>query len=528
MAAEPPHLDDGAADADVRTTAELTEATASGLRSMTYARVAVELVLLGSMVVLARLISPAEFGMFAIVVIVQELAMTLPMEGIGSALVQRKTIGRSHLQAGLALSLLVGAILTVITLVLAVTVVQSIYGHRTAWLIELATPWFLVCGAYAVPTAVLRRRLDFVRLSWLDLANNVVRAAVSIALAAGGMGAEALVIGNFVGCTACLAAALSPAPVPWPRWNRAAIADLLPYGGPAALACLAWTGFRNGDYAIVGARLGAAQAGFYWRAYQLAVEYQKKIGVLMTQMAFPVLARSASPEEMLALRRRMVRLLTVVLFPMLTLLIVLAPVLVPWLFGAQWRPAVLPTQILAAGGAATLVADAAGSALMAEGRARALLGFGVAHFVVYLGVVLLVASHGIGAVAAGASAVHTLFLVVVYELLFRGREQSGTAQLVADLAPASVASLALAAPAVPLALALEQAGVPVPIELVAVALVGGLAYLAALRLTFPTAARDLAVALQRILPDRVAALVRGGRPAGGPPAAAATVASAAE
>jgi O-antigen/teichoic acid export membrane protein len=508
MGVEPGRDGDAVESSDVRTTAELTEATASGLRAMTYARIAVELVLLGSMVVLARLISPAEFGMFAIVVIVQELAMSMPMEGIGSALVQRKSIDRVHLQAGLALSLLVAVVLTVVTLVLAETVVQSVYGQRTAWLIELATPWFLVCAVYAVPTAVLRRRLDFGRLSRLDLANNVVRAAVSIALAAGGMGAEALVLGNFVGCLACLVAVLAYSPVPWPRWNRAAVADLLPYGGPAALAVVAWTGFRNGDYAIVGARLGAAQAGFYWRGYQLAVEYQKKIGVLMTQMAFPVLARSASPEEMFALRQRMVRLLTVVLFPMLTLLVVLAPVVVPWLFGAEWTPAVLPTQILAAGGAATLVADAAGSALMAEGRSRALLGFGVAHFAVYLGAVLLVASHGIAAVATAAAVVHTVFLIVVYELLFRGHDRSGVAQLVADLAPASLGSAALAAPAIPLAWALKSAGVPVPIEVAVVSAVGAVAYLATLRLAFPAAAQDLASALGRILPERALGLLR--------------------
>ena len=86
----------------------------------------------------------------------------------------------------------------------------------------------------------------------------------------------------------------------------------------------------------------------------------------MTQIAFPVLARTAGTDELFALRRRMVRLLTVVLFPLLALLVILAPVVVPWLFGPAWEPAVLPTQILAGGGAATIVIDAVGSALMAR------------------------------------------------------------------------------------------------------------------------------------------------------------------
>src|SRR5439155_6113348 len=129
-----------------------------------------------------------------------------------------------------------------------------------------------------------------------------------------------------------------------------------------------WVGFRNCDYAIVGARLGAVQAGLYFRAYSIAIEYQKKISLVMSAVGFPVLSRAGSAEEMAALRGQMVRLLTIVLFPLLVLLAVLAPVFVPWLFGPAWAPAVVPTQILALGGAATLVIDAVGAALMAQGR----------------------------------------------------------------------------------------------------------------------------------------------------------------
>ena len=113
----------------------------------------------------------------------------------------------------------------------------------------------------------------------------------TIVLAAGfGLDAPALVLGVVAGMAVALVLALAFCPVPLPRWNTGAARDLLPYGGPAALAAVAWTGFRNGDYAIIGARLGAAQAGFYWRGYQLAVEYQRKISTVMTQIAFPVLA----------------------------------------------------------------------------------------------------------------------------------------------------------------------------------------------------------------------------------------------
>ena len=256
---------------------------------------------------------------------------------------------------------------------------------------------------YALPITVLRRRLDFRRVSIVETLQNATRVIATVGLALFGLDAPALVFGCTAGMVVALVAALFYAPVPWPRWRGGAVRDLLPYGGPAGLATFAWTGFRNGDYAVIGAVLGPAQAGLYWRGYQLAVEYQGKVAVPMAQMAFPVLARTDGTEELLGLRRRMVHLQTVVLFPLLVLLLVLAPVVVPWLFGPAWEGAVVPTQILVAGGAASLVINAAGSALMAEGRAKALLGYGVAHFVVYVGAVVAVAHMGLAAVAIAGS-----------------------------------------------------------------------------------------------------------------------------
>jgi O-antigen/teichoic acid export membrane protein len=480
----------------------LHAATASGVRWITLARVVCEVLLLFSMVVLARLIPPSAFGMFAIAVIVQELAVNVPSEGVGSALVQRKEIDRAHLQGGLALSLAVGAGLALLTLTLAAVVVVPIFGTETANLVALTTPWFLLGAVVALPMTVLRRRLEFGRLALLGLVQAVVRAGSSIILAAGfGMQASALVFGGLAGMFAMVALALCFARVPFPRWRPAAIRDLLPYGGPAMAACFSWAGFRNADYAIIGAKLGPAQAGYYWRGFQLAVEYQGKLSAVMNQVAFPVLSRTAALDQLFALRRRMVRILTVVLFPGLALLVILAPVLVPWLFGPDWGPAVLPTQILAGAGAATVVIDAVGAVFMATGRSRAMLGYGVAHFAVYAAAVLIAANHGgLAAVSATAVAVHVIFIFVAYEMLLHDRPERTLRFMWDDVNAALVGCAVLVAVALPVDMALDGAHVAAFVHLVAVTAAGAAAYLATLRLAFPVAWRDLRGLLRRMLP----------------------------
>jgi lipopolysaccharide exporter len=292
------------------------------------------------------------------------------------------------------------------------------------------------------------------------------------------------------------------APVPPPRWRGRAIRELLEYGGPASIATFCWAGFRNGDYAVVGARLGAAQAGFYWRGFQLAVDYQRKISVVMTSVGFPVLARTGGDEEMFALRQRMVRLLAVVLFPLLGCLVVLAPVAIPWVFGSTWEPAVVPTQILAGAGAATVVIDAVGAVLMATGRGRAILGYGVAHFVVYIGAVIFASQWGIKGVSVAAVTVHLSFLVVAYQLLLRDPGPRALRLLWGDVSAAVVSSLVLVGAAWSTDRALQHAGATPPVQILLVGAVGASVYLAALRLGFPAAWRDLSVLVTRVLPVR--------------------------
>ncbi len=476
----------------------------SGARWITLARIAAEVVLFITLVVLAHLIPPSAFGRYAIVVFMQELSVGV-IGGFGQALVQRPSVDDGHLRAGMAIVMLIQGTLVVATwLVLAPFVFAPVFGHETARLIEIATPAFLLAGVMTVPQAMLQRRLDFRRLGQLQVASTLASAGVQLGLAiAFDLDAEALVLGTVAGTAVAALIAVLSAPPPLPRLRRGAARDLNGYGTPAAIAAISWAGFRNVDYAIVGARLGAASAGIYWRAFQLAVEYQKKISVIVYQVAFPVLSRAASAEDMFALRLRMVRLLTLLVFPLLAGLVALAPDVVPFVFGDEWDAAVVPTQILAAAGAATLVIDAVGATLMATGRARAMLGYGWAHFAVYAAVVLAVSSHGINAVAAAAAVVHVVFLVVAYGVLLHGHPERPLRRCWDDVAPALVGALALLAVAFPLRVALDRAGVPGGLVVVLVGLASVPAYLLAVRVLFPAVWRENAPLVARVLPARL-------------------------
>ena len=481
-------------------TSELVEAGASGVRWVTLARVGIELVAVGSTVVLARLIPPADFGKFALVVMCMELSLAVPGEGIGSALVQRRSVSREHLEAGVLLSLLVSALLLVVTLLLAASVIPAVFGESTAALVELATPCFLLGALATVPSAVLKRRLAFRRLGLVELASTVVRCGAMLALAIAGLNASALVLGWLAGGVVGVCLVMASAPIVFPRWRPRAIREITGFGLPAATASLFWTAFRNGDYAVIGGRAGTYDSGLYWRAYQLAVEYPRKITNIMAQVAFPLLSRTTDLDTLLAIRRRMTRLLTVVVVPPLACLALFAPIAIPWLFGPAWSGAVVPAQILAAGGLASVMMDTIGPALMAAGHPKAILGFGVAHSTVYLGAVFLAVPLGLTTVSAVAAAVHAAFVFVAYGWLLGKLVDDPMRCLWHDIAAAVTSSVALVAVAWTVSWGIERAGGPDSAAMFAGAGLGTAVYLFTLRICFPDAWRDLSVLLRRVLP----------------------------
>ena len=488
---------------DAPAPSELRDAAARGVRWSLISRPTIELLQLGSIVILARLVAPAEFGRYAVALIAQEVANVVVAGGLSNALVQRKKVTLEHEQAGIALGLLAGVVMGLLTMVAATVLVTPVFGARTALFVRLMAPLCLISSLTTVPMATLRRRLSFRRVSEIEMLSSASRVAVCVALALAGLGGEALVLGVLVGAVVGAMFAWFSAPPPSPRLRVQPARELLSYGLPVSLATIGWVGFSNVDYAVIGARLGAVPTGLYYRAYTIAVEYQSKISVVMTQVGFPVLARTRDSDELTRLHRHMVRMLTIVLFPMLALLAITAPVLVPFVFGARWASAVVPVQILALGGASTLVIDAAGTVLMAKGRARALLGYGFAHFIIYGITVLLVVQWGIVAVAIDASIVHSVFLVVAYVLILQGSGESPLRRLWDDVAPASLSAAGMAAIAVPASIALRGAGLPAAVWLLVVALIAVPAYLLVLRTGFPSTWRTQRTIIERILPARL-------------------------
>lgn len=478
------------------------EAAMNGVRWFGLSSGVTQAIGIGAAVVLARLITPSEFGRLAVAIVVNEFALMIANETIGTPLVQRAEVEHEHLEAATLAALLLGIGLAGLTFFALPLLTAPLFGAQTTDLFRLFAPMFVISGFLIVPLARLQRSLRFSRIGIGEVIATLASTGVAVGLAFAGLGAKAYVIGMLAGFITMTAVYLTAAPPVRPRWHPRHMRELLRFGAPAVAAGFAGVSYRNIDYMILGVRLPAAGVGFYYRAFTLGVEYERRLSGIVARIAFPVYARTDDPAERLALRERIVRVNVAVVYPMLAMFIAIAPILVPWLFGGRWAPAVLPAQILAVAGMASCVRSLTGPTILAAGRPNALFVFSLAETVLYGATVWVAGSHGLVTVCIAVSTFQVVSLVGAYMVLLRSAVGVPPTQILKDLGPAVLASAAVFAAGTLLTHALGHELPPAVVCLI-VGATGGAMYVVALRSLSAPSWNDLAMMAQRVLPSRI-------------------------
>ena len=493
LAASDIHPDDALKTASPE---EVREGTLAGVRWGVLARVGIETTAVVSTAALARLISPSGFGHAVVAIAVIAVSQALVVEGFGTPLVQRKEITRAHLESTMLLSLLGGASLSLLVFALA-PLLEGALGSETTSLIQLASPCFFIISLAVLPQALAQRQLAFRVTSMVEFASTVTGILVSILLAALGLGAAALVLGQLAILVAMALLYLPTSRPVMPRWHRREARELWGFGSQTAASSLLQSAVTNLDYVVVGIQLGPVATGYYWRAFQIGGEYQGKISTIMIRLSLPVLSRTRGLADMRRVRGRILRTHALVIFPLLAIYILVAPQLVPLAFGARWAPSVLPSQILAVAGMVFAMAGGSGPLLVAAGHPRALLYSNILNTFIYGAVVVAFARFGLTPLCIAVAAFYLLFYIAQYYLLIDRLVGIPVADMWSDVAPGLTSLVPLAAGGGLVALGLSAAGVPAIVQIVLVSSAAAGAYLAFLRVAFPDSWADLRLLFKR-------------------------------
>jgi O-antigen/teichoic acid export membrane protein len=479
----------------------LAQSTVEGIRWIGAARAAAEMLAVLASVVLARYISPAEFGRAAAALGLVAAAEAFVSQAFGTAIVQTSALTNATIRAAFTLSLATGAFLVLLLLLLSEAAIAPLLGERTAEFVALGAPAVVAAAIGTVARALLLRQLAFRTLGLIEVGALLAGSTTAVVLATVfAVDGPALVVGFVASNTAATILALVFSPIAAPgRVNRDLAQPLLAFGLPSGGSALLATSFKSIDYLVLSSRLPAAAVGYYWRAFSLGVEYQQKLGLVMQRIAFPVFSRAGSLTELRRLRLRAMATYAAVIFPLLGTLVAVAPTFVPWLFGETWEPAVVPTQILSGAGMVTALIAGTPAFMLALGRPKPLLAYNILAVVGLALVAYASAPLGVDGVAACILAFYVVLLLLNHGWLLHSVGGIELPDLIREPAPPLAACVPLVLADLASIELCERAGLPDLVVLLMACSVGVVVYALALRVLFPRTWRTHRTTFARVV-----------------------------
>lgn len=412
---------EGAETADVRRR-DLGVLVRTGVRWKIASGVIVQVTRIATAVVIARQLTPTDFGLAALVLVFSGLAMVLTDLSLGSALVQRPAIDEADRSTVFWTTVGMGILLTILFFA-ASWPVSSFYGEPSVQpLLAVYSVTFLVNGLSATQATLLRREMRFRSLELRLIVATLVAAVVGITAAVLGAGAWAIILQSLAYTTSSL-------PLLWvasswrPRfmYSLASLRDLGGFGLNVLGAKLAAFVSNTTDTVLIGRVLGPASVGAYGIAFNLMLFPLSRIVAPIRDITFPAFSRIQNDIASLASGwLRTTKLVTAVVAPAMLGMMVVAPDFVPVVLGDRWLDAVPVLQALSWVGIMLSIQQTGGaSTLLARDRSGTLVRFTVASAAANVLAFVGGLHWGIVGVAIGYAVVATAATVVLAAIVAR-------------------------------------------------------------------------------------------------------------
>lgn len=335
-------------------------------------------------VILARLLTPEDFGLLGMVIVFTGTSTIFNDLGFGIALIQKKSIGEQHLSSVFWLNLGMGLLLTAVGLLLAPLIASFYSEPRLLPLIRIASSSFFIGALGIVQKNIFSRNMQFRVLAIIDLLAVLFSGSIAIGMALSGFGVWSL-IGQLL-CTTGLRTFLLWIYSHWHprfimRWQ--AIIELWSFSSNLLGSQLLNYGIRNIDYLLIGRFVGSVGLGIYTRAYTMMLLPTNQITAAVGRVMFPALSQIQDDlpkvKHIYLYANRIIALLTM---PLMFGLLVVAKPFVLTLLGSKWEAVIPVLQILCLIGIRQPLSSTVGWIYQSQGRTDLMFRWSILAFVV--------------------------------------------------------------------------------------------------------------------------------------------------
>ncbi len=396
-----------------------------------------------SNIVLARLLTPDDYGCIGMLAIFITISNTFVDGGFGSALIQKKEPTQVDYSTIFWWNLFLSIILYGVLFISAPAVSRFYDIPLLESVLQVQGVVLIINALNIVQTNQLRKSINFKRLATIHIVSHIVAATLAIVLAYMGWGVWALVAQQIV------ASSITSAML-WGinRWMPSicfsveSFKQLFSFGGFILASNLINNFCNNVQGLLIGKFFNPAIMGYYSQAYKLENIASHSISSVVDQVSYPILSSLQSNNDALKNAMKKITLsLSYITFPMMMILILDASPIIMLLYGEQWLPCIPYFQILCVGGIAMCIYYIHYFTVAAKGESKILFywtilkrGLGI--------IVLVICFHffGVFGLIWGCSITSWIILIVNMYLVSRYINYKLISQL-RDLFPVIILSL---------------------------------------------------------------------------------------
>lgn len=301
-------------------------------------------------ILVARFLTPADYGLIGLAGIYIGLAEQVNELGIGTAIIQKKELHHDDVRGIYTIAILFGFLMTAVSFLLAPILATFFKEAELVDIIRFLSFTFLINSAKSVQRNLMIRNMKFAELAKMEGGANIITSTCSLTLAYAGFGVWTLAIQYLLRNVILLFWAFRYEGILPGRikdFNR--LKGMLSFGLGVSGSSFLFSLNRNLDTLIVGKLLGKTTLGFYSFAQVLADKPFEKILSIFNQVFFPVFSKIQDDKK--KSYEYLFRIMNIEIFiftPIFVTLIAVAPELVFTVLGEKWNEMVLPLQVFSA------------------------------------------------------------------------------------------------------------------------------------------------------------------------------------
>ena len=299
--------------------------------------------------ILSRLLSPTDFGLYGIALIIVGFAETAIKCGVGPSVVQRLELTDQHIEVAFTISMVIGTVIAAGTWLFAPFCGTLFSEPIISEILRMLSVVLTIVGVGAVPECLLSRHLQFKNLMTANILSQVIGSGLTaIVLALLGFGVWSLVWGKAVHQAVYTAMIIRCKPLSLQlRLTVRETMDLLGYSTGIFLSLIFYFFAQQGPSFIIGRWLGAASLGYYTRAWSL-IALPIRFNHALLHVLFPALsARQKQTARLRVVYLHGIEILLLAAVPISMMLFISNTELVAIILGGQWHAVVPIIQIFA-------------------------------------------------------------------------------------------------------------------------------------------------------------------------------------